>query len=154
MIAFFRGDRARRRGGETITDRTLLPWVSRLTFLIHFFWFDFGVSGSFVSLDLESVSGLLSGADYEEELGCEEMEGNFGGGCGGVGDNGGPSDGRPPNPFAGPDRQCFTVTQRKAALIRHESLVRFQQHSFLLCFLCLCVCYVETMQPLNSLALY
>ncbi|KAG6538892.1 probable protein phosphatase 2C 57 [Zingiber officinale] len=52
------------------------------------------------------------------------MEGNFGGGCGGVGDNGGPSDGRPPNPFAGPHQQCFTGTHRKAALVRHESLTK------------------------------
>lgn len=65
------------------------------------------------------------------------MKGNFGSGYDGVGENRGLSDGQPPNPFAGARRQCFTGTPRKAALVRHESLVRFQQHSFLL-FLYLC----------------
>ncbi|KAG6538890.1 hypothetical protein ZIOFF_004042 [Zingiber officinale] len=106
----------------------------------------FGNSPTTTTLSGSNISwccgSSITAADYEEEVGCEGMEGNFGGGCGGVGDNGGPSDGRPPNPFAGPHQQCFTGTHRKAALVRHESLVRFQQPSFLVCFLCVCVCNV------------
>ncbi|XP_074577029.1 putative protein phosphatase 2C 57 isoform X1 [Curcuma longa] len=52
------------------------------------------------------------------------MEGNFGGGYDGVGENRGLSDDQLPNPFAGARRQCFTGTQRKAALVRHESVAK------------------------------
>ncbi|RWW90212.1 hypothetical protein BHE74_00000640 [Ensete ventricosum] len=66
-----------------------------------------------------------------EKVGCEEMEGSFGGGGGGgddgVGKNGGPSDGRLPNPFAGAYRQflggALGGSPCKSALVRHDSLV-------------------------------
>ncbi|CAL9063091.1 unnamed protein product [Musa banksii] len=56
------------------------------------------------------------------------MEGSFGGGGDdGIGKNGGPSDGRPPNPFAGAYRQflggAHGESPCKSALGRHDSLV-------------------------------
>ncbi|XP_065049729.1 uncharacterized protein LOC135679666 isoform X2 [Musa acuminata AAA Group] len=56
------------------------------------------------------------------------MEGSFGGGGDdGIGKNGGPSDGRPPNPFAGASRQfmggAHGESPCKSALGRHDSLV-------------------------------
>ncbi|RZR76178.1 hypothetical protein BHM03_00000806 [Ensete ventricosum] len=67
-----------------------------------------------------------------EKVGCEEMEGSFGGGGGGgddgVGKNGGPSDGRLPNPFAGAYRQflggALGGSPCKSALVRHDSLAK------------------------------
>ncbi|WOL09014.1 putative protein phosphatase 2C 57 [Canna indica] len=51
------------------------------------------------------------------------MEGSFD--CGaGVGGNGGPSDGKPPNPLAGAYGQCFEGSPRRATLVRHESLAK------------------------------
>ncbi|KAJ8470912.1 hypothetical protein OPV22_025255 [Ensete ventricosum] len=60
------------------------------------------------------------------------MEGSFGGGGGGgddgVGKNGGPSDGRLPNPFAGAYRQflggALGGSPCKSALVRHDSLAK------------------------------
>ncbi|CAL9211098.1 probable protein phosphatase 2C 57 [Musa acuminata AAA Group] len=57
------------------------------------------------------------------------MEGSFGGGGDdGIGKNGGPSDGRPPNPFAGAYRQflggAHGESPCKSALGRHDSLAK------------------------------